>query len=63
MIGIDLKATEKFIQEEVWNRNIQKAYEGLDLVLTGKGKGNDFLGWVNLPSEIGTACGKLREYR
>lgn len=53
MIGIDLKATEKFIQEEVWNRNIQKAYEGLDLVLTGKGKGNDFLGWVNLPSEIG----------
>ena len=44
MIGIDLKATEKFIQEEVWNRNIQKAYEGLDLVLTGKEKEMIFWG-------------------
>ncbi len=52
MVSINLKAAEGFISESLLNEQIEKAYAGLDTVLAGNGAGNDFLGWVNLPSEI-----------
>ena len=52
MVSINLKAAEGFISEALLNEQVEKAYAGLDTVLAGNGAGNDFLGWVNLPSEI-----------
>lgn len=50
MIKINLKATEKFIPAGLWQDNLDKASDCLDTVLSGTGEGNDYLGWVNLPS-------------
>lgn len=52
MVSINLKAAEGFIPQALLDEQIEKAYTGLDTVLKGNGAGNDFLGWVNLPSEI-----------
>lgn len=50
MIKINLKATEKFIPAGLWQDNLDKASKCLDTVLSGNGEGNDYLGWVKLPS-------------
>ena len=55
MINVNLKATENFVSAELYNKQVEQAYKGLDTVLKGNGAGNDFLGWVNLPSEIDNA--------
>ena len=52
MISVNLKAAADFIPAEQYNEYVEKAYKGLDTVLEGNGPGNDFLGWVTLPSEI-----------
>ena len=52
MINIDLKWMQKFASENVMETCIQRANEGLDKVVNGTGLGNDFLGWVTLPSSI-----------
>ncbi|MCI1779331.1 MAG: glucose-6-phosphate isomerase [Bacteroidales bacterium] len=52
MISIDLKGISKFVPQATLDEYTKKAENGLDTVLGGKGAGNDFLGWVNLPSEI-----------
>ncbi len=52
MISVNLKAINGFVSEEAIAQNMQSAYKGLETLLQGKGEGNDFLGWVNLPSEI-----------
>lgn len=52
MIKINLKATSGFVSTELLDQNIAGACSGLETVLSGTGAGNDYLGWVNLPSEI-----------
>ncbi len=52
MININLKAMESFVSNEALKENVADAYKGLETVLSKSGAGNDFLGWVNLPSEI-----------
>ncbi len=52
MISVNLKAAADFIPAEQYNEYVEKAYKGLETVLEGTGPGNDFLGWVSLPSEI-----------
>ena len=52
MISVNLKAAGEFIPEKLYNEFEEKAFGALDTVLNGTGAGNDFLGWVTLPSEV-----------
>ncbi len=65
MIKINLKALNGFISRELLDVNMKKAYNELDVVLSGSGAGNDFLGWVTLPSETGNSliedCNRVAE--
>ncbi len=52
MIQLDIQNVNEFVnQSEIlgWQ---QSASENMDLLQSGKGAGNDFLGWLNLPSGI-----------
>jgi glucose-6-phosphate isomerase len=57
-ITIDLKYTEEFLPEkslELWSSSVSSAYK----ILTDKsGRGNDFLGWLDLPEK---SMGQLPE--
>jgi len=50
-INVDIKDVLSTVSREDINRLDGKATEALDKVLNGTGAGNDFLGWVNLPTE------------
>ncbi len=52
MISVNLKAAGEFIPENLYNEFKEKAFGALDTVLNGTGAGNDFLGWVTLPSDV-----------
>ncbi len=52
MLTINLKSTSFFINESELAQQQQKALQALETVHAKNGKGNDFLGWVNLPSSI-----------
>lgn len=59
-IKIDLKATKKFVTDKDYGLYIEKAFKAFDLLESRGGKGNDFLGWMDLPSqtseELISAC-------
>ena len=50
-INVDIKDVLSTVSREDINSLDGKATEALDKVLNGTGAGNDFLGWVNLPTE------------
>ncbi len=50
-INVDIKDVLSTVSREDINRLDGKATEALDKVLNATGAGNDFLGWVNLPTE------------
>ncbi|MDE6685375.1 MAG: glucose-6-phosphate isomerase [Duncaniella sp.] len=50
-INVDIKDVLATVSREDIARLDGKASEALDKVLAGTGAGNDFLGWVNLPTE------------
>lgn len=54
MNGISFKFDKalNFLSENVLENNFSIASIALSDLLNGKGKGNDFLGWVNLPNDI-----------
>ncbi len=47
-----LESVYPFITEDKINAMAANAAECNELLENGKGKGNDFLGWVNLPSQV-----------
>ena len=49
-ITLDYSYVFPFINEDEINASKDKAFDALELLLSGKGPGNDFLGWVDLPS-------------
>lgn len=51
-IKLDLKNTKQFVTDEDVKVFSQKAEKLRNDLLNGTGRGNDFLGWVNLPSEL-----------
>jgi glucose-6-phosphate isomerase len=51
-ISIDISKVYDFITREEINSFDQKIHEHYASILKKTGKGNDFLGWVDLPSEI-----------
>ena len=54
MNGISFKFDKalNFLSDNVLENNFSIASNALSDLLNGKGKGNDFLGWVNLPNDI-----------
>ncbi len=50
-INVDIKDVLSTVSREDINSLDGKATEALDKVLNGTGAGNDFLGWVNLPTD------------
>lgn len=51
-ISFNFDKTLSFISKDVLADNFSSANAALSDLLEGKGKGNDFLGWVNLPNDI-----------
>lgn len=51
-ISFNFDKTLSFISKDVLADNFSSANVALSDLLEGKGKGNDFLGWVNLPNVI-----------
>lgn len=51
-LQIDLTACTGFFNEDELTAEMKSAKEMADLLETGKGRGNDFLGWLNLPANI-----------
>lgn len=51
-IKIDISKTLGFIKQQDVDTLVKEASTQLDVLYAKNGKGNDFLGWVNLPSEI-----------
>ena len=50
-INVGIKDVLSTVSHEEISKLDNKATEALDKVLNGTGAGNDFLGWVNLPTE------------
>ncbi|MCH5325627.1 MAG: glucose-6-phosphate isomerase [Duncaniella sp.] len=50
-LNVDIKDVLSTVSREQISNLDASAAEALDKVLTGTGEGNDFLGWVNLPTE------------
>lgn len=48
-LKIDLTACEGFFNAEEFNSELEKAEKMSQLLNSGEGRGNDFLGWMNLP--------------
>lgn len=51
MVKINLKGCGSFIDEAKYGAYVDKALAAFDVLESGKGEGNDFLGWLHLPSE------------
>lgn len=52
MVKVDIKSTSSFIDATSIAKWQDKAIQALAELEGRKGKGNDFLGWINLPSSI-----------
>lgn len=50
-LNVDIKDVLGTVSREEISKLDEKATDALDKVLNGTGAGNDFLGWVNLPTE------------
>lgn len=53
IISIDLKATDKFVSEQEYGLFVDKAFKAFDVLESRTGTGNEFLGWMDLPSQTG----------
>lgn len=51
-INIDIQQTKKFVQESELQAMLPLLVEAKQKLINGTGKGNDFLGWVDLPKDI-----------
>ena len=52
IVKLDISKTAAAVSAEEISKIETEARAALELLHSGKGAGNDFLGWVNLPSEI-----------
>jgi glucose-6-phosphate isomerase len=51
-IQLNTKFLKSFFPESLLEKNLKKSIEAKNLLHSKKGQGNDFLGWVDLPSQI-----------
>ena len=62
LLKLDISKAESFLAPGILDSFEKHAEDQHPLLLSGKGKGNDFLGWVSLPSGIAPALMKqIRE--
>ncbi|MDR0729712.1 MAG: glucose-6-phosphate isomerase [Prevotellaceae bacterium] len=67
MLTLNVKSAVAFISEKEWATQQEKALQAFDTLASRTGKGNNFLGWVDLPASINddelaavqTAAGRL----
>lgn len=52
MVSIDLNAALGFIDDDVYKKAREDAFKAFDVLHGAKGAGNDFLGWLDLPSRV-----------
>jgi glucose-6-phosphate isomerase len=52
MLSVHVKNAVPFISENEWEHQQIKALQALDTLDAKTGKGNDFLGWINLPGSL-----------
>lgn len=55
MISLDLHSALDFVNESVYRNSVEDAFKAFDILHDGTGAGNDFLGWVDLPSHYDRA--------
>lgn len=53
MIKVDLKGCENFVERNNFETYVSRAREAHRTLMQGTGKGNDFIGWLHLPSRTG----------
>jgi len=53
MIALDLKGCDKFVEKKSFEKYVSKAVEAHKTLFSGSGAGNEFTGWLHLPSETG----------
>src|SRR5574344_245466 len=51
MVKVDLKGCSTFVNNAEYNDFVGKALSAFDTLESGKGEGNDFLGWKTLPTD------------
>ena len=52
MVKVNLGGCASFVSEADYKANVDKALAALEVLENETGKGNDFLGWMHLPSSI-----------
>ena len=52
MVSLDLNAALGFIDDDVYKKAREDAFKAFDVLHDAKGAGNDFLGWLDLPSRV-----------
>ena len=52
MVSLDLNAALGFIDDDVYKKAREDAFKAFDVLHGAKGAGNDFLGWLDLPSRV-----------
>lgn len=53
MISYNFKSVEKFFSEDDYDNYLKRALPAFNTLINGSGDGNDFLGWIKLPSSHG----------
>ena len=65
MVKVNLGGCSSFVKDADYKEYVGKALEALDVLNSGSGAGNDFLGWKHLPSEtpefLITECEAVRD--
>ena len=51
MVKVNLGGCSSFVKDADYKEYVGKALEALEVLNSGSGAGNDFLGWKHLPSE------------
>jgi len=52
MLTVNVKGCDSFVKAAEYKKYVKKAIKAHETLVTGKGAGNDFIGWLNLPSEV-----------
>ena len=51
MVKVNLGGCDSFVKDADYKVYVGKALEALEVLESGTGEGNDFIGWKHLPSE------------
>jgi len=52
MLTVNVKGCDSFVKAADYKKYVKKAFKAHETLVTGKGAGNDFIGWLHLPSEV-----------